>query len=66
LSAADNDLPASKYLRCKSPLPETEEIKPRDNNNGSIRPDYSSLVHLDVITLRRLGTRAVFSSYYDN
>lgn len=39
LSAVDNDLPASKYLQCKSPLPETEEIKLRDNNDGSIRPD---------------------------
>ncbi|KYQ50656.1 hypothetical protein ALC60_10252, partial [Trachymyrmex zeteki] len=35
-SAVDNDLPASKYLRCKS-LPEMEEIKLCDNNNGSIR-----------------------------
>ncbi|EGI68566.1 hypothetical protein G5I_02760 [Acromyrmex echinatior] len=36
VKAVDNDLPTNKYLRCKS-LPEMEEIKLCDNNNGSIR-----------------------------
>lgn len=62
-------LAASKYLRCKSPPPETEEIKLRDNNNGSIRPGYSSLVRLDVITLcgdSALAQCFFFDTYYDN